>query len=105
MPHSVASYLGLHCLPMSQKWDARLIWVNDIGIFNRDKKKKNIDRDKGRLWGFGSIHHLGFCFLYKVMHFKASAISVAQSNQLGGGLQWLVSTYPFSLEWTKSAAA
>ena len=25
--HSVASDLGLHCLPMSQKWDARLIWV------------------------------------------------------------------------------
>ena len=28
MPHSAASDLGLHCLPMSQKWDARLIWVN-----------------------------------------------------------------------------
>ena len=24
-PHSAASDLGLHCLPMSQKWDARLI--------------------------------------------------------------------------------
>ena len=21
--------LGLHCLPVSQKWDARLIWVKD----------------------------------------------------------------------------
>ena len=28
MPHSVASDLGLHCLPMSYKKDARLIWVN-----------------------------------------------------------------------------
>ena len=27
-PHSEASDLGLHCLPMSQKWGARLIWVN-----------------------------------------------------------------------------
>ena len=27
-PRSVESDLGLHCLPMSQKWDARLIWVN-----------------------------------------------------------------------------
>ena len=27
MPRSAASDLGLHCLPMSQKWDARLIWV------------------------------------------------------------------------------
>ena len=27
-PHSAASHLGVHCLPMSQKWDARLIWVN-----------------------------------------------------------------------------
>ena len=27
-PHSAASDLGLHCLPMSQKWDDRLIWVN-----------------------------------------------------------------------------
>ena len=26
-PRSVASDLGLHCLPLSQKWDARLIWV------------------------------------------------------------------------------
>ena len=24
-PHSAASDLGLHCLPMSQKWDTRLI--------------------------------------------------------------------------------
>ena len=28
MPHSVASDLGLHCLPMSLLWDARLKWVN-----------------------------------------------------------------------------
>ena len=27
-PRSAASDFGLHCLPMSQKWDARLIWVN-----------------------------------------------------------------------------
>ena len=27
-PRSAASDLGLHCLPMSQKWDARLIWLN-----------------------------------------------------------------------------
>ena len=27
MPHSVASDLGLHCLPMSHKKDARRIWV------------------------------------------------------------------------------
>ena len=27
-PRSAASDLGLHCLPMSPKWDARLIWDN-----------------------------------------------------------------------------
>ena len=27
MPHSVASDLGLHCLPMSLLWDTRLKWV------------------------------------------------------------------------------
>ena len=27
-PRSAASDLGLHYLPMSQKWDATLIWVN-----------------------------------------------------------------------------
>ena len=27
MPHSVASDLDLHCLPMSLLWDASLIWV------------------------------------------------------------------------------
>ena len=26
-PRSAASDLGLHCLPMYQKWDARLLWV------------------------------------------------------------------------------
>ena len=26
-PHSVSSDLGLHCLPMSLLWDARLKWV------------------------------------------------------------------------------
>ena len=25
------SDLGLHCLPMSQKWDVRLIWVKSMG--------------------------------------------------------------------------
>ena len=29
MLHSVASDLGLHCLPMSFLWDARHKWVND----------------------------------------------------------------------------
>ena len=29
-PQSAASDLGLHCLPMSHKKDARLIWVNPI---------------------------------------------------------------------------
>ena len=28
MPRSAAADLGLHCLPMSHKKDARLIWVN-----------------------------------------------------------------------------
>ena len=28
MPHSVASDLGLHCLSLSRKKDARLIWAN-----------------------------------------------------------------------------
>ena len=28
-PRYAASHLGLFCLPMSQKKDARLIWVND----------------------------------------------------------------------------
>ena len=27
-PHSAASDLGLHCLPMSHLWDARHKWVN-----------------------------------------------------------------------------
>ena len=28
MPHSTASDLDLHCLPLSHRKDARLIWVN-----------------------------------------------------------------------------
>ena len=29
MPHSVASDLGLHCLPMSLLWDTRHKWVKN----------------------------------------------------------------------------
>ena len=29
-PRSSASDLGLHCLPISLLWDARLIWVNFV---------------------------------------------------------------------------
>ena len=32
MPRSAASDLGLHCLHISQKWDARLIWVNQVSF-------------------------------------------------------------------------
>ena len=28
--HSAASDLGLHCVPMSHNWDARLIWVKEF---------------------------------------------------------------------------
>ena len=31
---NVASDLGLHCLPMSQKWDARLVWVKARNPYN-----------------------------------------------------------------------
>ena len=31
-PRSTASYLGLHCLPMSHLWDARHKWVKRIFI-------------------------------------------------------------------------
>ena len=37
-PHSVASDLGLHCLPVSHLWDARLKWVEEeylVIIFSR----------------------------------------------------------------------
>ena len=33
MPHSVASDMGLHCLPMSYKNDARLIWVKLLSLY------------------------------------------------------------------------
>ena len=32
-PDSAASHLGLFCLPMSNKKDARLIWVNNIAVW------------------------------------------------------------------------
>ena len=31
-PHHAASGLGLHCLHMSHKKDARLMWVKDLGL-------------------------------------------------------------------------
>ena len=40
-PHSVASDLGLHCLPMSHKKDARHIWVK-IQLFCNLKRVPEI---------------------------------------------------------------
>ena len=34
-PRSAASHLGLFCLPMSHKKDARLIWVKHTGTPNK----------------------------------------------------------------------
>ena len=36
MPHFGASDLRLHCLPMSHKKDARLIWVKMIDLPSKD---------------------------------------------------------------------
>ena len=48
-PHFVASDLGLHCLPMSQKKDARLIWV---------KINANMTNMLISVWSVYSIHLL-----------------------------------------------
>ena len=34
-PCSVASDLGLHCLPMSLLWDARLKWVKFVTVLHK----------------------------------------------------------------------
>ena len=41
-PHSVASDLGLHCLPMSHKKDARHIWIKNAIILLSHKSSKNL---------------------------------------------------------------
>ena len=48
MLHSVASDLGLYCLPMSHKKDARLIWVKISSMvvylsFVSESKSNNFD--------------------------------------------------------------
>ena len=53
-PHSVVSDLGLHCLPMSQKWDARLIWVKNLkkvvlASKNCKRKGNSVDPDRSNL--------------------------------------------------------
>ena len=37
-PHFAAYGLGLHCLPMSLKKDARLIWVKILGFSSKQQK-------------------------------------------------------------------
>ena len=41
-PHSVASDLGLHCLPMSHKKDARHTWINNAIILLSHKSSRNL---------------------------------------------------------------
>ena len=40
MPHSAASDLGLHCLPMSLLWDTRYKWVKKKILKNLTELKK-----------------------------------------------------------------
>ena len=59
-PHSVASDLGLHCLPMSYKKDARLIWVKTFqGLFQLSWEKApglNLGKICGILGIFRSVN-------------------------------------------------
>ena len=41
-PHSVTVDLGLHCLPMSHKKDARHIWNNNAIILLSHKSCRNL---------------------------------------------------------------
>ena len=41
-PHSVASDLGLHCLPLSHKKDAGYIWVKKAIILLSHKSSRNL---------------------------------------------------------------
>ena len=42
-PHSVVSDLGLHCLPMSHKKDARHIWVKNAITLLSHKSSRNLE--------------------------------------------------------------
>ena len=48
MPLSVASDLGLHCLPISHKKDARLMWVN----FSQKSNYYSHHKCKEQCYGF-----------------------------------------------------
>ena len=43
-PRSVASDLGLHCLPVSHLWDARLKRVKNRPLFERNSVYMNVNR-------------------------------------------------------------
>ena len=43
-PHSVASDLGLHCLPIFHKKDARHTWVKNAIILLSHKSSRNLGR-------------------------------------------------------------
>ena len=62
MPRSAASGLGLHCLPMSHKKDARLIWV---------KKSCNCNFPKDFFYPYGSakkIYNADLVSSYQDLH-------------------------------------
>ena len=42
MPHSVVSDLGMHCLPLSNKKDARHIWNKNAIILLSHKSSRNL---------------------------------------------------------------
>ena len=50
MPGSAASDLGLYCLPMSQRKDARLIWANEY-IYKYQFLKMNNFNHISFKWG------------------------------------------------------
>ena len=54
MPRSVASDLGLHCLPISQKRDTRLIWMDELGFYVPSTVFQSF-QDDGRVNMKGSV--------------------------------------------------
>ena len=58
---SAASDLGLHCLPMSLLWDARLKWVNFFSFLNEEASGEMRPHDRHRVFLLVSLMGYVLC--------------------------------------------
>ena len=78
-PHFAMSHLGLFCLPMSHKKDARLIWVKLLSVVLHIKQPLHYSNQEACLLNFHTFC-LVFAMTYKTVYHKKPHLKIGQAK-------------------------